>query len=764
MLVEALYSSWNWSFWTVLALGLSAWTYYRGWRLLHQHVPRHFSYWRLASFLTGLLLLLIAIASPLDAFSGMLLTVHMIQHLLLMMIVPPLILLGSPFLPILRGLPRRFLKEGLGPFLSWPLLQKLGHFLTHPLFCLLAFTLTTLLWHLPVLYELALRSQFWHEVEHTCFLSTAVLFWWPVIQPWPTRARWPRWAMIPYMLVADLQNTALSAFLIFYERVLYPTYAAAPRLFGMSALEDQAAAGSIMWVPGSLSFLMPVGLITMQLLSSRRAAVRPSSVRVSERQIQPQEISIAGSHSSLDLLSVPVLGSLFRWRYFRRVLQVLMFGLALLVIVDGFLGPQMSPMNLAGVLPWIHWRGLLVIVLLVAGNFFCMACPFMLTRELGRFIFPARWRWPAALRSKWLAVGLLALYLWAYEAFRLWDSPAWTAWILIGYFVAAFLVDGFFKGASFCKYMCPIGQYNFVQSLVSPLEVKIRNIDACRSCRTYDCIRGNEYERGCELHLFQPRKSGNFDCTFCMDCVHACPHQNVGIIAVVPAHDLILDRHRSSVGRFSKRADIATLVGLLVFGAFVNAAGMIAPFSAWAEFVRVSISSDSMVPVVTVIFATALLLGPAILVSLCGAFSRLFGGIQVAWKEVTCGFVMAFIPLGFSMWIAHYSYHFASGVQSIHPVLQRVLVDLGMHTFGNPNWTMPSLAWMDSLPSSQILLLDLGLLLTLYIAWQVSCRFTNRTGSAFRVLIPWAGLAVLLYIVGVWIVLQPMEMRGMMIH
>lgn len=745
-------------------LALTAWIYFRGWRHLHRYLPGHFGGWRLVSFLTGLCFLFIAVASPLDAFSGMLLTVHMIQHLLLMMVIPPLILLGSPFLPILRGLPQRFLKEGLGPFLSWPLLQKLGQFLTNPLVCLLSFTLATVLWHVPVFYELALQSEFWHRVEHVCFLSTALLFWWPVIQPWPSRQRWPRWTLIPYLLFADLQNTALSAFLIFYDRVLYPTYLAAPRPFGISALEDQAAAGSIMWVPGSLFFLVPVAMITIQLLSSKRPAIRPSSMKEKIKQSRPSEAGIGKEATAWDLLSVPMLGSIVRWRHFRRVMQVLMFGLALLVILDGLLGPQMGPMNLAGVIPWIHWRGLLVIGLLVAGNFFCMACPFMLTRDFAKRIFPARRRWPKVLRSKWLAVGLIAIYLWAYEAFRLWDRPEWTAWIIVGYFVSAFLVDGLFKGASFCNYVCPIGQYNFVQSLVSPLEVKVKNADVCRSCQTYDCIRGNQYERGCELHLFQPKKSGNMDCTFCLDCVHACPHQNVGILAVVPASDLILDRHRSFIGRYSRRPDLAALVVLLVFGAFVNAAGMVGPVAAWEESVRSSTASPSLMPIVTALFVLSLLIAPAALVVLCGAMSTLFGGIQVRWKELTCSFVMALIPLGFSMWLAHLSYHFVTSAGTIQPVLQRVLIDLGFLKFSNPDWAASAFPRIVSLESLQILFLDLGLLFTLYIGWRVSRRFANRTGIALRLLIPWASLAAALYIVGVWIVLQPMQMRGMMIH
>jgi cytochrome c oxidase assembly factor CtaG len=145
------------------------------------------------------------------------------------------------------------------------------------LVCLLGFTVSNVAWHVPALYELALRSEFWHAVQHICFFGTGLLFWWPVVQPWPSRSRWPRWTMIPYLLFADIQNTALSAFLIFSERVLYPSYAAVPRLWGISVLDDQAAAGAIMWVPGSVIFLVPVAVLSIRLLDSART-VMPKKV------------------------------------------------------------------------------------------------------------------------------------------------------------------------------------------------------------------------------------------------------------------------------------------------------------------------------------------------------------------------------------------------------------------------------------------------------------------------------------------------------
>src|SRR5262249_52304725 len=356
-------------------------------------------------------------------------------------------------------------------------------------------------------------------------------------------------------------------------------------------------AGAVMWVPGSVVYLIPVGLLTIQALSSHRPAVRPSRLGTDLPIVQTKSASVStpvDHRKSWDLLSVPILGALLRRPRFRRVMQSAMFALALLVIIDGLFGHPMSSMNLAGVLPWTHWRGLVVISLLAAGNFFCMACPFTLARDAVRRWLPARGRWPRRLRSKWLAVALLGVYLWAYEAFGLWDSPWWTAWIIIGYFVASFVIDGLFRGASFCKYVCPIGQFNFVQSFVSPFEVKVREPGVCRDCATYDCIRGAGGRRGCELALFQPKKSGNLDCTFCLDCVHACPHQNVGIIGVTPGSQLTHDRYRSALGRLSQRMDVAALVLLLVFGAFANAAGMIGPVVALERTLQQRLGLESL--------------------------------------------------------------------------------------------------------------------------------------------------------------------------
>ena len=192
----------------------------------------------------------------------------------------------------------------------------------------------------------------------------------------------------------------------------------------------------------------------------------------------------------MDLLRVPLVGRLLQWRHARTLFQIPLLLLSVLMILHGFFGPSLAPKNLATTLSWVHFRGALVLVLLVAGNFFCFACPFILVRDFARRFFRPVRNFPRFLRNKWISVSLLIAGLFVYELFDLWSSPWWTTLLIGFYFVAALIVDGFFKHASFCKFVCPIGQFNFLASTISPLEVKVRDQAVCTSCRTKDCIKG----------------------------------------------------------------------------------------------------------------------------------------------------------------------------------------------------------------------------------------------------------------------------------
>src|SRR6185503_18906015 len=202
-----------------VSLVLVALIYIRGWFSARNTFPTQFSIYKLASFLLGILCVWIAIGLPVESQVHLSLTFHMVQHLLLMAIAPPLILFGAPALPLLLGLPQSIVLRAVVPFLRSSVLKRIGRVLIHPAFCWLGASFALILWHIPVIFEHAMRWHWLHELERVSFFGTGLLFWWPVIQPWPSIAKWPRWIIPVYLFGATLPCDALSAFLVFCDRV-----------------------------------------------------------------------------------------------------------------------------------------------------------------------------------------------------------------------------------------------------------------------------------------------------------------------------------------------------------------------------------------------------------------------------------------------------------------------------------------------------------------------------------------------------------------
>lgn len=263
---KAIFDEWSPPVFLTAMVLFSAVVYTRGWFAIRKTRPAQFSGWRLAAFLLGLATLWLAIGSPMDGFADALLSAHMVEHLLLMSFVPPLLLLGYPSVPILRGLPRVLTVRLLGPLLRWKAMRTLGHFLTTPLVAWFVMNLIFLGWHIPRAYDFALENEHWHDFEHICFVFGSILFWWPIIRPWPGSSRNLGWLILPYLVGADIINTALSAFLAFCDHPVYSYYLNQPNTFNISPMTDQVTGAVIMWVVGSLVFLVPAVLITFSIL------------------------------------------------------------------------------------------------------------------------------------------------------------------------------------------------------------------------------------------------------------------------------------------------------------------------------------------------------------------------------------------------------------------------------------------------------------------------------------------------------------------
>jgi putative membrane protein len=220
------------------------------------------------AFFGGCSALLLALNGPLhDLSDGYLLSAHMVQHLILTLVVPPLWLAGTPA-HVLDGI--------LEPVLRRPRAGAVVRTLAHPLVALGVYAVALIGWHLPAAYNAALERHGWHVVEHVTLIGSALLAWWPILSASRRLPALPYAAQLLYLFVFGMPMTVVAAFVTGAERVLYPWYAAAPRLFGLSPLADQQLGGVIMWVPAGL-----IPLLAFTIVFFRWAAAEPDEPEAS---------------------------------------------------------------------------------------------------------------------------------------------------------------------------------------------------------------------------------------------------------------------------------------------------------------------------------------------------------------------------------------------------------------------------------------------------------------------------------------------------
>jgi hypothetical protein len=250
------------------------------------------------------------------------------------------------------------------------------------------------------------------------------------------------------------------------------------------------------------------------------------------------------------------------------------------------------------------------------------------------------------------------------------------------------------------------------------------------------------------------------DCTFCLDCVQACPHDNVGLLARIPTQELWTDPRRSGLGRFGQRWDLAALVIVLTFGAYLNAFGMITPVYALRQSLTNWLGFTSEIPSLLLIFGAGFTIIPAVLLMATSFFSRLVAGhSHEPLTLLARRFVYSLTPLGFGMWLAHYAFHFLTGALTIVPVMQAYLNDSGFDV-GPAYWQLGPLVPLEWLFPIQAVLLYLGLFGSLAAAFQIALDYYKNRNTALRAFLPWGVLLLLLLVAALWIMFQPMEMRG----
>jgi polyferredoxin len=501
---------------------------------------------------------------------------------------------------------------------------------------------------------------------------------------------------------------------------------------------------------------------------------------VSRRVPLPTHGPLVDQPRGFDLFRLPGLRRFVRWRYARLALQLPLLILAAFVIVDGLTGRQLAPRNVATTATWLHYRGLVVVALALVGNAFCAACPLMLTRGPANALkraLPFELRWPRWARNKWLVVALLLAIFYAYEAYDLWASPWLTAWLAIAYFVGAFAIDALFPAGTFCRYVCPLGNFNFVLSSVSPTQIAAVDADVCRSCEDKPCLHGRESRAdpaaarsdlafipldevrnangagtfpGCETQLFVPTMTSSMDCTACMNCVRACPYDNVALRLRSPARELSRDVWRRRWG-----LPVLVMGILLLFWGLLNAVAMVPPFYDFADWLSRITGSRSEPFLLALVFALVSLVGLG-LATAGAVVADLAGGAGFAPRAALMRWGYVFVALAFGFWTAHYLFHFLTGAASIVPVFQHFFEWRGAAI--DPDWRLAR--WV---PSGWLFPLTAGVsglyaLLASYLTVRIALRDFGRRGAA--AMWPMLALVIGLAVFQLLVLAQPMEMRG----
>ena len=248
-------------------------------RVARLHPGNGVPWWRTASFFGGLFAIAVALMSGIERYDTTLFSIHMVQHLLLMLVAAPLVVLAAPITQLLRASPAAVRQRRLVPVLHSSVVGAIGH----PVVAWLVFTLVVWLTHFSPLFNDALEDRGVHDAEHGLYLAASLLFWWPVIAADPARRRMPYAVRVLYLLLQLPVNSVLGMAILFADGPLYSHYATLGSPYGISALADQQLAGGLMWLAGDVTFIAAI-LVIVAAWMRHEARDAPAAERRADAQ------------------------------------------------------------------------------------------------------------------------------------------------------------------------------------------------------------------------------------------------------------------------------------------------------------------------------------------------------------------------------------------------------------------------------------------------------------------------------------------------
>jgi polyferredoxin len=451
----------------------------------------------------------------------------------------------------------------------------------------------------------------------------------------------------------------------------------------------------------------------------------------------------------MDIYRLPVLGRLLRWRWLQPLIEVPMLAIFILVIIVGIWGTQEPSQNLATMLIWVYWWSLVIFSFIFVGRIWCMVCPLGAAGEwTNRRVGTLNRKWPRALRNLWVAHIFFIVLTGVDLVIGIDILPRFTGFFLLALLIMSVVMALIFERRSFCRYVCPIGGMCGIYSMTSATELRVKSRGRCESCTTKECIKGAEGAYGCTWFEYPGEMDRNNYCTYCGECVRACPHDNVGLSVRPPGQDL---------WRTDKRVFDEVILAVGMIG--VMASHTIAttqPYEDWVAGLEEGAGipawvTITMVYVVSIILANLAYLGVSALAARWTSSEErpLNGRTVYRWTGY------ALIPLALSM-------HLARNVLFLN-IWGTAIVDVFANMFNSPGFPFGSgtVEPQDLFPDSTVwwirmAIILLGFVFSAYAAYRLSLRMQPRRRLAGRMLAAVLIAMVAFSIVYVWILSLPL--------
>ncbi|GIK64381.1 MAG: hypothetical protein BroJett018_21750 [Chloroflexota bacterium] len=447
---------------------------------------------------------------------------------------------------------------------------------------------------------------------------------------------------------------------------------------------------------------------------------------------------------------VPFLRGILKSRLFQPVLTLTTLFFFTLAIVTGLFGTPVGNRNFGIVFVWIVWWGLLIILLVpFLGRLWCAACPIpvpgewlqrrgIINRRQGR-LSTLRWKFPKRLRNMWLQnFGFLGIAI--FSAIIL-TRPEVSAWLLLGFSLIGIVLSILYENRVFCRYVCPVGGFIGLYSLMAPIEVRVADPQVCATHTPKDCIIGNEYAYGCPWMVFPGTLERNTYCGMCMECIKACPKNNVVINLRPVGSDLMVAKER--------RLDEAYKAFIMLACALLYSAVLLGPWGWLKQWANMDTLPHWLIYAGVFLLANLLLL-PG-LFTLTALLSRRWGGVQVPLRQLVTDYAYTLVPLGLTAWIAFsFSLVFTNGSYAFG-----VLSDpfgWGWNLFGTTEsaWTPFG---SSLIPFLQTGILTAGMLFAVNTAYKIAGQHTPNPRQALRGMLPVAGFITSITFVFLWLYL-----------